>query len=214
MKLFAVLFCVLIVGQAQAQEEYYKPPKVSHAKLWTVYIGGNIQVLPQDDILPEARQIYKLRGQAGVSYRLQIYRSWSVEPEISIAANYLEQRFSSDWRGVGLMDEVTIERGTSARITLPILYKVGRLSIGAGPFLEIPIMWEIRDLTVKPSTYIQIYGGGREFRYHVCGGVQGYIQIRAGRYILRPEVRRRLAVWRTSNIPISTVVAVNVGYQF
>jgi|GEM_PF-6841173 len=214
MRLLTVLFCLLIVSQAQAQEEYYKPSTVPHPKLWTAYVGGNAQVLTKGDILPRARQIYKPSLQAGLSYRLHVHRGWSIEPEISIAANYLEQRLSVDWPGTGLMDAVTIVRGTSARVTVPVLYKIGRLSIGVGPSLEIPITWEIRDLLVHPSTYIQISGGGQEVRYHVYPGLHGYIQIRAGRYILRPEVRRRLAVWRTSSLPTSTIVAINVGYQF
>lgn len=198
--------------QAQQIDYYANHKKVEH---WTIWVGMNSQMYSGNTLSENTKSVSELRTQVSVNYQFKINKILSINPQITIADNYLGAKTTDYINHFDLL----IYHDISALVALPLTVNYKRWSIGVGPYIESPVIMKLDYMfgaaTSRRSSTALV--DRFDLGIYPFGGVCGSIAADLGRFQVRGQINRRTPRKGSSgyfdSLPPSTVFAIAVGYR-
>lgn len=216
MKNILILAGLLMAGQAHAQDYYVKQSDRPHTPYFTVSGGINVQYWNNPDA--QLKNVVRPKPQIGISYRLQLLKNLSIDPEVIVRANAMTIHIAQGSFIAGRMQPYSTVgeySGFSGQIGVPLTIRYKWFGIGAGVFFERPLSMAYQ-LTYYSSASPDRTTTRRDISNLIGAGCQASVEINCKRYQIRAMVsqRNKLIALRNSVLPNSTITAVTMGYKF
>lgn len=216
MRNILILAGLLVASQAHAQDYYIKQSDRPHAPHFAVSGGINVQYWNDPD--PQLKNVVRPRPQIGISYRLQLLKNLSIDPEIIVRANAMTINVAEGSFISGRVQQYSTigeYSGFSGQISIPLTICYRWLGIGAGVFFERPLDVKYRITNYSLASPSRTTGQ-RDVANLIGAGWQASVEANYKRYQIRAILsqRNRLVALRDKVLPNSTITAVTLGYKF